>query len=1143
MSDTNKVNSWSYPFKTAGENSKEVTDPQLYFDALAKAENGYYPLGANGLWHGGVHFDSGTGAMLDQSEIRCIADGEVIAYRIDQQYPMTPYGAVNQPGSGPAPVGAKYSTGFVLVKHRLELPPAPTPAAPATEAASVTSEGAAETAPSTPAPPAPVTGESAEAAPATSAEGESLTFYSLYMHLLDWAGYQAQTSLKRPAFWGGGVCKVKDNTTDQVLGLNVREYYKVEASDTENYPKYQNKLVTLPRGTQVETGEASPDGKWLKVVSVSPAVAGLAADTGWVFKKEMKPLGGNKYLVSESVSEDVPALEQRGLNVREAASGSSEILAVLLRGARVRISAEGGKYRKLEAIVGGTSVPPLSADADGKLPGHVWLDSLEPQQDPDSNAQDAVHVLPTPYKIKAGELIGHLGVYQDYNQAAASPRLHLEVFSCDDVPAFITKSQARAATLPETQKTLIKVHKGSAIIQPTAADTQIEAGSDVRVCSDSPKEGCWAKVQKYATCNAEKSTELGSFDSGKLTYSLSAAQKCTLATRMGVEAADMPDKVGFLKVYFNSAEGGDPQNYTGDNIPSTHTWRKVGAPVGDPVWVERSKLNAQGQRSSTADALSAWTQCPLQSSSDGAISGYDRILPAGSWDGLAHERKAIDHASVRWWYVTVGDATGQDISGWVPEKDLIVTRHSPWEWPGFSTIQEAATPADLHARALQAEGRTTPEEATQLQGRVDVAERGPILQKLYEIIDQSNETGTRDGLLTTEEFKAALGKPWLAQQLSLLIAQYESEWYPNEAKWNDLDVHMADELVEWEKEKKRISALVWWDALSAKYGINNTGTVWHFNPIACISQFRNIDSSQCGCNKGKIFSCVRFNGQTTIYGPLYKGSIRLADYKDWDLIVSKGIITQTEKEIFNAMSANEGNIDSLQSYDSEILTAGAMQKTINASGAGEFPQQVFDFKDRHPHLYIKLFENCGWSIEGSRLACKMFYEDTTLTADRKITGRELRTLVRTGFTEQAHQNRELVESRPMAAILNAITSPEFQEQQLLDFAKRLRNEVLEITPAGVQYKTKDYLKSPLGKATALDHHINRPGYVKSDLGASLSRFFERHPTLSKNPSDWLDRHAEYEAEILEDYGITRRMAKVNNQSVAPSRYEHLKSKL
>ena len=66
------------------------------------------------------------------------------------------------------------------------------------------------------------------------------------------------------------------------------------------------------------------------------------------------------------------------------------------------------------------------------------------------------------------------------------------------------------------------------------------------------------------------------------------------------------------------------------------------------------------------------------------------------------------------------------------------------------------------------------------------------------------------------------------------------------------------------------------------------------------------------------------------------------------------------EQIYNpAMSRNEGNIDSLQSYDSEILTAGAMQKTINSSGSGEFLIQVFDFKVRHPQLYQSLFENCG----------------------------------------------------------------------------------------------------------------------------------------------------------------------------------------
>ncbi|MEF9672492.1 hypothetical protein QNM99_10000 [Pseudomonas sp. PCH446] len=32
----------------------------LQLTHMAKATAGYYPLGRNNLWHGGVHFDSGT---------------------------------------------------------------------------------------------------------------------------------------------------------------------------------------------------------------------------------------------------------------------------------------------------------------------------------------------------------------------------------------------------------------------------------------------------------------------------------------------------------------------------------------------------------------------------------------------------------------------------------------------------------------------------------------------------------------------------------------------------------------------------------------------------------------------------------------------------------------------------------------------------------------------------------------------------------------------------------------------------------------------------------------------------------------------------------------------------------------------------
>lgn len=63
------------------------------------------------------------------------------------------------------------------------------------------------------------------------------------------------------------------------------------------------------------------------------------------------------------------------------------------------------------------------------------------------------------------------------------------------------------------------------------------------------------------------------------------------------------------------------------------------------------------------------------------------------------------------------------------------------------------------------------------------------------------------------------------------------------------------------------------------------------------------------------------------------------------------------------MSANEGNLDSVHSYDSEIVSAGTMQKTVNSQGTGEFPAQGWQFKTDHPEEYEKYFQNNGWTVE------------------------------------------------------------------------------------------------------------------------------------------------------------------------------------
>ncbi|RBH52921.1 MULTISPECIES: hypothetical protein [Pseudomonas] len=411
---TSKVEKWSYPFKIEGA---EATDPQQYYKALAKANDGYYPLGSNGLWHGGVHFDESTGLVAQQSEVRCIADGQVIAYRIDEAYPVSAY-------SDRSTIA---STGFVLVKHQLEVPAPPTPA---------TAAGA------TPAPAA--------------AGGPTLVFYSLYMHLLDMAGYNATPALERPAYWGGDTYQVSASANDKVLGLNVHAAQK-------NTQGYEQILATLPQGTTVTTGEASANGQWLKIVSVSPEMSGLAADTGWIYKGNMSSLGNNQYLIGKK-ADDVPANQAKGLNVHQTAATSGAILSVLPTGTQVKISEEGasGQYRKLVEIISGEPVPALTADASGSLPGFVWLPSLETRREP--KAMGSVVVLDTPVTIKAGALVGHAGQYQNHDEGSPRNLVHLEVFSCDDVEAFVTQSRSKANALPANQKNLMKVYKNTKLI-------------------------------------------------------------------------------------------------------------------------------------------------------------------------------------------------------------------------------------------------------------------------------------------------------------------------------------------------------------------------------------------------------------------------------------------------------------------------------------------------------------------------------------------------------------------------------------------------------------------------------------------------------------------------------------------------------
>lgn len=189
-----------------GNSPNQAARAQTYYDALARAEDGFYPIGLNGQWHGGIHFDSRTGSVLNQDDgVHCIADGEIIAWKVDDEYPQVDYATCG---------AAKYSTGFVLVRHRLQLPKADRARAPAGASSDSTD----------------ATGDVVTA----SQQEPSLVFYSLYMHLMSWQEYQAHPGKARPAFWGDPVYVVgeKANDADRSrnphipeggVGLNLRD--------------------------------------------------------------------------------------------------------------------------------------------------------------------------------------------------------------------------------------------------------------------------------------------------------------------------------------------------------------------------------------------------------------------------------------------------------------------------------------------------------------------------------------------------------------------------------------------------------------------------------------------------------------------------------------------------------------------------------------------------------------------------------------------------------------------------------------------------------------------------------------------------------------------------------------------------------
>lgn len=146
--------SFKYPITKA--DGSEFKSAKELLGQLSGESAGSYLLSTNAFWHGGLHIsDDTSGYVADKRPVRAMATGEVVTYRLNDDYRTSIWGEAASAQT------LKFSTSFCLVRHAYASPHKQ-PLAPAAPAKST----------------APDQGPQ-----------NTLVFFSLYMHLQPYAGY------------------------------------------------------------------------------------------------------------------------------------------------------------------------------------------------------------------------------------------------------------------------------------------------------------------------------------------------------------------------------------------------------------------------------------------------------------------------------------------------------------------------------------------------------------------------------------------------------------------------------------------------------------------------------------------------------------------------------------------------------------------------------------------------------------------------------------------------------------------------------------------------------------------------------------------------------------------------------------------
>ncbi|EJL88213.1 hypothetical protein [Pantoea sp. GM01] len=418
---------FSFPVP-ANKSGQAFGSAEALLAKLGGESAGQYLVGRQGMWHGGIHITEETipwCALSTNSEaekafcnnqpykgeqfVRCMADGEIVAYRVCKDYDSAAISWNNGQ--------LHMSNSFVLVKHYIQ--------------------------------------------PGDTAES-GLTFYTLYMNLAPFSAYaQTEAAMTRKVVKAQNYYSSMENVTATrpVAAGMLKAGTAVTLSDkiiSRASDKRQFNEVTLVAETTNAAGTALAAGTKVWTVSDRGSLASSAtapqpswwakcapaygAHSSGQFSAVLRT--GVKYYLS---SDDV----QKGISPGKLTEGfplsyEPDNIAQQITRATMK---PGTNPPEPSGALNTFSLATLGKDV-GKLKkgDRVWVvsdaDYLTPSTPTASGAQptfDGVVKPATAISISAGDSIGHLGFYElpTDNGKRSRYQVHIECLSMDDVAKFI----------------------------------------------------------------------------------------------------------------------------------------------------------------------------------------------------------------------------------------------------------------------------------------------------------------------------------------------------------------------------------------------------------------------------------------------------------------------------------------------------------------------------------------------------------------------------------------------------------------------------------------------------------------------------------------------------------------------------------